>query len=175
MATPKIPPFAEDEIEFDQYIMLLEAIFSTHLVTEEARKKGWLMMGLGTKHFSTLCNLTAPDPPTAKTYSQLVELLKGHFVTKPSYHKSLCEFQQRKKQAGESVKEMFADLKGLANNCNFGASYDLRLRDQLFMAVDGQNYFKFLMSEDLGLDSLTSQQLLERVIVARERTWARTV
>ena len=100
MSNPKIPEFDEGEIHFDQYVMLLEAIFATHLVTDEARKKGWLMVGLGTKHFGTLCNLTAPTAPSDKTYSELVEVLKSHFITKPSYHKSLCVFTQRKIHQG---------------------------------------------------------------------------
>ena len=60
---------------------------------------------------------------------------------------------------------MYADLKRLAKDCNFGTTFDarLRLRDQLFMAIDSQSYFKFLMAENLKLEGLTLVQLLDRI------------
>ena len=91
-------------------------------------------------------------------------MLKEHFVTKPSFHRSLCMFQQRRKSPTESLKEVYMDLKSLANNCQFGNNYDTRLRDQLFMAIDDQPYFKYLMSEELKLENMTSTQLLERIL-----------
>ncbi|KAG1681468.1 hypothetical protein GQR58_011851 [Nymphon striatum] len=72
---------------------------------------------------------------------------------------SLCLFQQRKK---ETSKDLFADLKALAKDCNFKASFDSRSRDQLFMAVDSQVYFKYLLAEDLNLEAMTAVALLER-------------
>ena len=54
-------------------------------------------------------------------------------------------------------------LKNLANNCNFGTAYDSSLCDQLFMTIDDQSYFEFLMSEDLELGNMTLEQLLERI------------
>ena len=101
--------------------------------------------------------------PTSKTYDELVDLLKKHYITKPSYHRSLVSFQQRRKSEGKSLKELYADLKRLAKDCNFGATFDSRLRDQLFMAVDKLPYFKFLLAENLNLETLTSSKLLDRI------------
>ena len=70
-------------------------------------------MSLGSKTFYTLCNLTALDLPSDKTYAELITLLSDHFVSRPSYHRSLCLFQQRRKYPIETLKEVYVDLKNL--------------------------------------------------------------
>ena len=85
------------------------------------------------------------------------------FITKPSYHRSLVLFQQRRKKDSESLRDLFADLKRLAKDCHFGDNFNQRLRDQLFMAVDSLPYFKFLLAEDLNLEVLTADKLLDRL------------
>ncbi|XP_076035355.1 uncharacterized protein LOC143021633 [Oratosquilla oratoria] len=141
----KIGPFNPEELPFDVYLALFEAHVATQDITDPA-------------------NLTAPDMPSTKTYDELITLMKNHFITKPSYHRSLCSFQQRRKVEKETVKELYADLKRLAKDCNFGTMFDARLRDQLFMAVDHEPYFKYLLAEDLKLEALTSSTLLERIL-----------
>lgn len=162
-ANVKICQFNPDELSFEVYLNLFEAHLATNEITDDAKKKNYLFVSVGAKVFGTLANLTAPDMPTTKTYAELIDLLKGHYVTKPSYHRSLVSFQQRRKVEGESLKELYADLKRLAKDCNFGATFDSRLRDQLFMAVDRLPFFKFLLAEDLNLDGLTSAKLLDRI------------
>ena len=103
--------------------MLLEANFSTYEVTDENKKKNFLIVSLGTNTFDTLCNLTAPDLSSDKTYAELVTLLKDHFVSRPSYHSSICLFQQRKKSPTENLKEVYVDLKNLANICKFISNF----------------------------------------------------
>ena len=102
-SVPKMPQFNPADISIDKYLVLLEANLQTYEVTDENKKKNFLIISLGTKTFDTLCNLTAPDLPSDKTYNELVDLLKEHFVTKPSYHRSLCLFQQKKKLSNESL------------------------------------------------------------------------
>ena len=160
---PKFPQFNPSELQFDKYLSLFQANLNAYDITDEDKKKNFLIISLGSKVFDTLSNLTAPELPSDKTYNELVQLLKTHYVSKPSYHRSLCLFQRRVKNSNESLKDLYADLKRLAKDCNFGNTYDARLRDQLFMAIDRQSYFKFLMAENLNLEGLTSSQLLNRV------------
>ncbi|XP_076049279.1 uncharacterized protein LOC143029951 [Oratosquilla oratoria] len=161
----KIGPFNPEELPFDVYLALFEAHVDTQDITDAGKKKNQLFVSIGTKMFGILANLTAPDMPTTKTYDELIELMKNHFITKPSYHRSLCSFQQRREVEKETVKELYADLKRLAKDCNFGTMFDARLRDQLFMAVDHEPYFKYLLAEDLKLEALTSSTLLERILL----------
>ena len=163
MSVNKLPEFNPNDLGFDVYMNLVEANFVAYSITEDTKKKNLFLVSIGTKNFGILANLAAPKQPTELSYSELVKLLKSHFVTKPSYHRSLLSFQQRRKESSESLKDLYSDLKKLANQCSFGDTFDKRLRDQLFMAVDAQPYFKFLLAEDLNMDSMTSPKLLERI------------
>ena len=66
-------------------------------------------MSVGTKVFATLSNLSAPKSASEIDYEEIIKLLKGHYVTRPSYHRSLLMFQQRKKMENESLKELYSD------------------------------------------------------------------
>ncbi|XP_076032445.1 uncharacterized protein LOC143020168 [Oratosquilla oratoria] len=161
----KIGPFNPKELSFDVYLALFEAHVATQDITDGGKRKNQLFVCIGTKMFGILANLTAPAMPTTKTYDELIELMKNHFITKPSYHRSLCSFQQRRKVEKETVKELYADLKRLAKDCNFDTTLDARLRDQLFMAIDSEPYFKYILAKDLKLEALTSSAILEGILV----------
>ena len=145
---PRIPEFNPKEADFDVYMDLVKATFAAHSITDADKKKNILLCSLGLKAFTTLANLAAPQSPSDLSFNDIVKTLQGHYVTKPTYHRSLLLFQQRKKESHESLNELYSSLKNLAKNCSFGTTFDQRLRDQLFMAVDQQAYFKFLVAED---------------------------
>ena len=58
-------------------------------------------------------------------------------------------FQQRKKNASDSLPGLYAELKALAKGCDFGDKFDARVRDQLFMVVEQEVYFPNLVAENL--------------------------
>ena len=97
-AITKLPEFNPKELGFEIYMNLGEANFTAYNITVEEKKKNLLLVSIGTKTFGILANLAAPKQATELSYTELVNLLKGHFVTKPSYHRSLLSFQQRKKK-----------------------------------------------------------------------------
>ena len=99
---PKLPAFDPKELQIDLYISLIETNFAAYGVTDDDQKKNLLLISIGMKTFATLSNLTAPDNPTTKSYTEIVNLLKGHFTSRPTYHRSLLLFQQRKKESNES-------------------------------------------------------------------------
>ena len=82
---PKIPQFNPDELQFDEYLCLFEANLAAYDITDEAKRKNVLIISVGSKVFSTLSDLTAPDLTSDKTYGELIDLLKAHYVTKPSH------------------------------------------------------------------------------------------
>lgn len=164
-STPvKIDAFDSSKISLELWLSLLEAHFAHLGITEESKKKNGLLVSVGTETYSVLGNLCAPDLPHTKSYDALVSALKGHYDVKPSYHRSLLAFQQRTKRTGETLNVLFADLKALAKDCNFGVQFDPRVRDQLFMAVEHEIYFPNLVAENLDLQKMTSSKIFERIL-----------
>ena len=162
----KIDPFDPKKIKLEVWLSMLQAHFGHYGINDDTKKKNSLLISLGTETFSVLASLCAPSLPHDDTlkYDDIVSLLKTHFIVKPSYHRSLIKFQQRKKNRNESLRDLYADLKALASDCNFGIAFDGRVRDQLFMAIDSEVYFPNLAAENLDLQTMTSVQTLERVL-----------
>ena len=160
---PKLPSYDPQKISFENYLLMVESMFTTNGVSDETLKRNLLLVHVGMDIFNVICSLTAPKKPADLKYPELVECLERHYVIKPSYHACLHEFRTRVKQDHESLNELFADLKRLALKCDFGANFAIMLRDQLFMAVDAQPYFKFLCSENFNLKDVTADALLDRI------------
>ena len=137
---PKLPEFNPKEASFDVYLDLVKANFTAHSITSDDKKKNILLISLGLKAFTTLANLAAPKNPSDLSYEEIVKALGDHYISKPTYHRSLVLFQQRKKVDSESLNDLYSNLKRLGKDCNFKTTFDDRLRDQLFMAVDQQPY-----------------------------------
>ncbi|MEL6988540.1 MAG: hypothetical protein AAGK97_12010 [Bacteroidota bacterium] len=160
----KIDPFDPKKIKLDVWLSMLEAHFAHANITEPERKKNCLLVCLGSDSYSVLSCLCAPLLPHEVGYDELVNALKSHFIVKASYHRALIKFQQRKKLKSETLRDLYADLKGLAKDCSFGAAFDSRVRDQLFMAIDQEIYFPNLSAENLDLQTMTSAATLERIL-----------
>ena len=159
----KIEAFDPSKISLELWLSLLEANFANLDIREDGKKRNVLLVSVGTEVYSVLGNICAPNLPHTKSYDELVLALKNYYDVKPSYHRSLLVFQQRVKKADENLNVLYADLKALAKNCNFGAQFDSRVRDQLFMAVKDEVYFPNLVAENIDLQRMTSSAIYERI------------
>lgn len=74
-------------------------------ITDNNGKQALLLSPTGVDTFATICKFTAPEMLTAISFSELVKLLKGNFITAPSYHRALCGCLQKKNKSNETVKE----------------------------------------------------------------------
>lgn len=88
----KSDPSDSSKISLELWLSLLKVLFAHLGITEESKKKNWLLVSVGTETYSVLGNICEPDLPHTKSYDDLVVVLKGQYVMKPSYHRSLLAF-----------------------------------------------------------------------------------
>ena len=112
----KIDCFDPKKIKFKVWLIMLLAHFAHNGITKDVKKKNSLLVSVGSEIYSTLASLSSPELPHEKDYNDLVKLLESHFVVKPSYHRSLIRFQQRKKKAGESLQDLYIRFKGFSKS-----------------------------------------------------------
>ena len=93
-------------------------------------------------------NLLSPNKPGDSTYEELVKLLKDHFQSKTSEIMQRWKFNTRNRKPDESVSDYMAELRKLAQDCNFGDSLTVMLRDQLVCGINDDNIQRRLLSED---------------------------
>ena len=89
----------------------------------------------------------ATDKPTDRSYTELVELVKGHYNPTPSPIVQRFKFNSRMRQQGENVATFVTALKQLTKHCAFGAALDDMLRDQLICGIGNGKIQRHLLAE----------------------------
>ena len=80
-------------------------------------------------------------------------MLTGHYSPRPTEVMQRFRFNSRARKEGESVAEYVAELRKLAEFCNYGDSLNNMLRDRLVWGMRDAGIQKKLLSEpDLTLD-----------------------
>ena len=92
-------------------------------------------------------NILSPTKPSEKTCKKLVEMLKHHFNPQPSEIVHRFKFDSITKRQTETVTEYVAELRRLAQDCNYEATLDQMQRDRLVCAIDDDRMQKRLLSE----------------------------
>lgn len=107
----------------------------------------------------------SPAKPGEKSYDQLVKALTGHFNPTPSETVQRSHFNTRIRKTGESVATFVAELRSLAEHCNFGASLDDMLHDRIVCGINDRKTRQKLLSEkNLTLPSaIETTQAMETV------------
>ncbi|XP_026176653.1 zinc finger CCHC domain-containing protein 9 [Mastacembelus armatus] len=93
-------------------------------------------------------NLLSPEKPKDKTYQQLVLLLKDHFDPKPSEIVQRFKFDSRMRKPNESVTEFVAELRHLAQDCNYGGTLQQMLRDRIVCGINDERIQRRLLAEE---------------------------
>ena len=90
----------------------------------------------------------APTKPHEKKYEELVEVMQAHLKPKPLTIAERFKFNRRKQQ-GETI---LAELRKLAETCNFGAKLNEQLRDRMVEGMCSRSIQKRLLAEgDISL------------------------
>ena len=85
---------------------------------------------IGSKTYSLLRGQLAPILPKDKSLKDLEKLLKDHFEPKPLVIAERFRFSKRVQAAGESLADYLAELRQLAQTCEFGTFLNEALRDK---------------------------------------------
>ncbi|KAL2088270.1 hypothetical protein ACEWY4_015169 [Coilia grayii] len=128
--------FEESEESFDSYCERLEQYFAANgLDTKDEKTRAVFLTVVGKRAHSLLMDLCAPEKPSAKTYEDLVGLLRKHYVPKTNFIAERCKFHGRNQKENETISEYIASLRKLAATCKFGTFLDEALRDRFVCGV----------------------------------------
>lgn len=88
-----------------------------------------------------------PAKPETKSYEDLVRVLTEHFQLKLPETVQHFTFHVRTHQPRESVAAYVAELCSITEHCNFDASLQMMLRDQLVCDINDKVVQRHLLSE----------------------------
>lgn len=157
-------PYDPKIMSIELWLSLLEVHFTHFKINDDIDKRNILLLCVGTRTYKSLGFLCAPKLPNTFSYNDLIIKLKNYYVLKQEYHYSLMDLQTRKKKSNESLMDLYKDLRKLAWKCDFGEeNFDLRVRDQLLIAVEEEDYFPELMNNIKNMKNFKSQWLFEKI------------
>ena len=131
---------------WDSYSERMIFYFIANEITDDDKKKAIFLSACGSRTFDLLRNLLQPAKPGEKSFDELVEVLKGHYAPRPSVITQRYKFNTRIRQQGESVSTYVAELKAIAEFCDF-PNLEQMLRDQLVCGIADLRIQKRLLQD----------------------------
>ena len=121
--------------------------FAANGVTDAERKHAIFLSVIGPRTYKLLSSLVATSKPgECETYDELVVALTEHHSPAPSEMVQRFKFNSRFRHAGESVATYVAELRSIAQTCNYGSSLDEMLRDRIVCGISDDHIQQRLLS-----------------------------
>lgn len=99
----------------------LEAYFEGHEVTDPARRRAFLISSLSDSVVRVLQGRHPTTSVNSLSYDDVVKCLEGQYNPQANEIPVSYAFFIRKPKEGETVRDFIADLRRLAESCNFGS------------------------------------------------------
>lgn len=109
--------------------------FRSKWIKSVEKKRSTLLAVMPTT-YRVLKNLIAPGKPGDKLYADIVKTLTNHFGPAPSEAVQRFKFNSHSRKPGESVATYVAELRALAEFCNFEDKLENMLRDRLVCGIN---------------------------------------
>ena len=149
----KLEEYDRSTEDWTQYVERMDHFFDANEIVDVRKKKSVFLAVVGPTTYALLQNLVAPAKPGDKTFVELVAALKEHFKPTPSETVQRSKFHTRVRKPGESVADLVAELRSLAEFCNFGTSLNDILRDRIVGGINSSKIQQRLLAEkDLTLE-----------------------
>ena len=143
----RVEDFDGNKDDWQQYVERLEHFFVANGIDGAEKKRAVFLSVIGPSTYKTLRNLLSPDKPGDKSYASLVDTLSKHFKPAPSEIVERFRFNSRTRRPGESIATFVAELRALAEFCNFGGTLEAMLRDRIVCGINDDAIQRRLLSD----------------------------
>eukprot|EP00079_Xenopus_tropicalis_P035744 XP_017949515.1 PREDICTED: uncharacterized protein K02A2.6-like [Xenopus tropicalis] len=158
----KIEAFDSTVEDWATYIERLEQYLEVNDIPPEKHVAALLSV-IGGKTYSLVRNLTAQEKASSKSFKEIVQIVQEHMSPKPLVIAERFRYHKRNQQEGETVSEFAAQLRKLAEHCEFKDGLNDALRDRFVCGLCSENIQKRLLTED----NITFKRAIE-IAVAME-------
>ncbi|KRY10622.1 LanC-like protein 2 [Trichinella patagoniensis] len=153
--------------EFDIYKPKEWTAYASHLiffleannVTDPARRRAVLLSSCGGAVFNLIQAFISPANPNEKSFDEILFVLEEHFSPQPCEIVKRNAFYKRNQKIGESISDFVADLRRLAQGCNF-SDLEIMLRDRLVIGLrDEELQLRLFFRKNLTFESALEEAL----------------
>ena len=143
--------------DWSPYKERLQFYFQANSITDKGKKQATFLLVMGPTAYKLLKSLVTSAKLDDLSFMQLVEVLTKHYSPLPFKIVERYKFYSRFSKPGQSVSTFLSELCLMLEFCNFGATLDNMLRDQMVCGINDDHIQKRLLSEP----SLTLQRVME--------------
>ncbi|KAK8759830.1 hypothetical protein V5799_028903 [Amblyomma americanum] len=138
--------FHGDEGAWTEYLERVKLFFDANSVPEE-KKRSVFLTCCGASTNSLLQSLLTPKTADQVSIDEILSVLSGHYIPKPSVVVCRFRFNSRSREPEESVSDYTASLKKLSANCEYGTFLPDMLWDRLFCGINDASLQRRLLEE----------------------------
>eukprot|EP00731_Ephydatia_muelleri_P012745 Em0007g55a len=113
-------PFNPDTDDWVVYSERLEQFFKANGISDPEKQRAMLLSTCGNETYLLIRSLAAPDKPTDKSISEILELARDHFCPSRSVIVQRNNFNCRTQKEGKTVSQFCAELRRLSEYCEYG-------------------------------------------------------
>ena len=144
----QIDPFIVGKDDWTLYVERLTEYLVANGIESEDKKRAVLVTLMGSQAYELLASLVAPQKPSTKKFDEIVTLMTNYLKPKPLIIAERYNFHKRNQKEGETVSQYLAELKRLAERCQFGEFLEQALRDRLVCGLRSEAVQRRLLAED---------------------------
>ena len=146
-----VATFDPNQDDWCEYIERLEHYFSANDIASPAKRRAILLTAVGASTYRLIRTLVSPTQVSEVSFADIVDRAKAHFNPKPSAIVKRFEFNTRRPK---SIAVYVAELRKLAEYCEYGATLSDMLRDRLVCGIlDRTVQRRLLQQHDLTFDN----------------------
>ena len=148
----RIDEFQPSKETFTEYEERLNFFFEANDVVKDSKKRAIFLTVVGPTQFRLLKDLSQPRSVSELPFSDLCRLLRNHHEPAPPKFLQRAKFEARSRRADESVQSFIADLRKLAEHCQFGDQLEERLCEKFARGINCEEVQrKLLLKPDIKL------------------------
>ena len=142
-----VVPFNPDQDDWSEYDERLEHYFSANNIVSSDKQRAILLSAVGASTYRLICTLVSPEKVTYYTFTSLVDKARAHFNPKPSPIVKRYELNTRRPGESEAVATYVAELRKIAEFCDYGLVLSDMLRDRLVCGISNKTVQRRLLQE----------------------------
>ena len=104
-------------------------------VTDEAKKRSFLLSACGTPTYKLIRTLVAPATLTDKSFNEIAELVQNHYQPRSSVIMRRFRFNTCIRHQGEGITAFMARLRDLASHCDYWEATAELIRDRIVCGI----------------------------------------
>ena len=142
-----VAPFEPSKEEWCEYSERLAHYFVANDIVSVEKMRAILLTVVGPATYRLLKTLASPKKLNELRFADLVDLASKHYNPKPSPIVKRFEFNSRTQKEGESIAVYVAELRKIAEYCEYGGVLNEMLRDRLVCGTSNKGIQRRLLQQ----------------------------